>query len=95
MAERVIRTIKEMVASQGLDNQNYWKKAIFVAVSAYRIVPHRATGFSPFMMIYGQESILPQEIDQIHFILAGSYEEALVRHMNFIFEILANFCIFF
>ena len=38
-----------------------WRKALQNAVSVYSMVSHRATGFSPFMMMYECEIILPKK----------------------------------
>ena len=34
-----------------------------IAASTYRIVPHEATGISLFLMLYGREATMPEEIE--------------------------------
>jgi hypothetical protein len=45
------------------DNPKYWHKILFEALWANRISKHRATKVSPFELVYGQEAVLPVEIN--------------------------------
>lgn len=82
LAERFIQTIKGIMHSLKLDSIKDWKKALHIAVSAYRMVPHRETGFSPFIMLYGRESILPQEIQYTKFQTIEDHEKAVENHIR-------------
>ena len=39
-----------------------WGRILQLAASSYRVAPHKSTGLSPFLMIYGQEAIMLEEI---------------------------------
>jgi hypothetical protein len=45
------------------DNPKYWHKILSEALWANRISKHRAAKVSPFELIYGQEAVLPVEIN--------------------------------
>ena len=53
MAERMMRTLKTSVKFIKLQSVDNWRRALKIAVAAYRMVPHCATGYSPFKMLYG------------------------------------------
>ena len=82
MAERVIKTIKNAVNNFILDTGKDWKKVISVAVAAYNMVPHRGTGFSPFMMVYGREAISPVEVKDVEFGEIEDYDTAIKEHIE-------------
>ena len=39
-----------------------WGRILQLAASSYWMVPHGSTGMSPFLMLYGQEALMPEEI---------------------------------
>lgn len=47
-----------------------------------RMVPSRATGFSPFKMLYGQESMVPNEFSHIEFKTEKDYNLAAENHIE-------------
>ena len=51
------------------------------------MVPHRATGFSPFVLLYGLEAITPYEIPFTRYALEELYQDALSSHIEKMFEI--------
>ena len=67
MAGRMMRTLKTSVKLIKLNSVDYWKRALKIAVAAYKIVSHCATGYSPFKMLYGKEAIMPKEIPNTKF----------------------------
>ena len=58
-----------------------------IAVSAYCMVPHRATGFSPFMLLYGCKAVTPYKIPFTRYTLEEQYQEALSSHTKKMFKI--------
>ena len=57
------------------------KEAVQVAIAGYRMVPHRGTGFSPFMMLYGREAITAEEVPYVEYSCDGDYDQALQEHV--------------
>ena len=51
------------------------------------MVPHRATGFSPFVLLYGCEAITPYEIPFTRYTLKEQYQDALSSHILKMFEL--------
>ena len=49
--------------------------------------PHRATGFSPFVLLYGCEAVTPYEIPFTRYNSEEQYQEALSSHIKKMFEI--------
>ena len=45
------------------------------------MVPHEATGISPFLMLYGREAIMPEEIDHTTYASNSNYEKAVAGHI--------------
>ena len=58
-----------------------------VAVSTYRMVPHRATGFSLFVLLYGCEAFTPYEILFTWYDSEEQYQDALSSHIEKMFEL--------
>ena len=58
-----------------------------VAVSAYRMVPHCATGFLLFVLLYGREAIMPYEIPFTWYDSEEQYQDALSSHIEKMFEL--------
>lgn len=51
------------------------------------MVPHRATGFSPFVLLYGCEAITPYEIPFTRYTSEELYQDALSSNIKKMFEI--------
>ena len=62
-AKRVIQTIKSCRKKLQVTSKQGWSRVLQIAASAYQMVPHEATRISPILMLYGQEAIMPKEID--------------------------------
>ena len=58
-----------------------------MATSAYWMVPQKATGISPFLMLYGREAIMPEEIDHTTFASNSDYEKAVAGHIAKILDL--------
>ena len=50
-----------------MTSKQAWGQVLQTAASAYRMVPHEAMGMSPFLMLYGCEALLPEEIDHTRY----------------------------
>ena len=82
MAEQLIRSLKDRLSHVNEDQEFYLRRNLNVAVSAYRMVPHRATGFSPFVLLYGCEAITPYEIPFTRYDSEEQYQDALSSHIK-------------
>ena len=51
------------------------------------MVPHRATGFLPFVLLYGCEAITPYKIPFTRYASEELYQDALSSHIKKMFEI--------
>ena len=59
-----------------------WKEHMGLAVMAYRLIPHSATGFSPFRMMYGREATTSTKIGRSHYVPNTSYGQAVKDHVK-------------
>ena len=57
MAEQLIQSLKDRLSHVNEDQGFDLRRNLNVAVSAYRMVPHCATGFLPFVLLYGREAL--------------------------------------
>ena len=87
MAERLIRSLKDRLSHVNEDQGFNLQRNLNIAVSAYWMVPHRATGFSPFVLLYGREAITPYEIPFTRYASEELYQDALSSHIEKMFEI--------
>ena len=53
-----------------------------LAASSYWMVPHGSTGMSPFLMLNGQEALMPEEILHVTYASNDSYEVAVEKHIR-------------
>ena len=58
-----------------------WGRILQLA-SSYRMVPHESTGFLPFLMMYGWEAVMPEEIPHMTYLLIKDYETAVGKHIG-------------
>ena len=87
MTERLIQSLKDRLSHVNEDQGFYLKRNLNVAVSAYRMVPHRATGFLPFVLLYGREASMSYEIPFTWYDSEEQYQDALSSHIEKMFEI--------
>ena len=73
MAERLIRFLKDRLYHTKKVLGSYMHRYLKIAVSAYKMVPHRATNFSPFVLLYGFEAVKPYKIPFYRFVLEVQY----------------------
>ena len=87
MAERLIRLLKDRLYHINKDQGFNIQRNFNIARSANCMVPHRNTGFSPFVLLYGCEAVTPYEIPFTRYTLEEQYHEALSSHIKKMFEI--------
>ena len=59
-----------------------WGRILQLVASSYIMVPHESTGFSPFLMMYGREAIMPEEIPYMTYLSNEDYETAVGKHIG-------------
>ena len=59
-----------------------WGRILQLAASAYWMVPHGSTGMSPFLMLYGREALMPEEIPHVNYASKNSYEIAVEKYIE-------------
>ncbi|XP_044317449.1 uncharacterized protein LOC123038055 [Drosophila rhopaloa] len=62
MVERFNRTLLDYLAKFVATDQRDWDQLLPLALWAYRSAPHKATGFSPSLLLLGRELRLPSEL---------------------------------
>ena len=65
-----------------MTSKQAWGQVIQTAASAYRMVPHEATGMSPFLMLNGCEALLPEKIEHTRYGSNVNYEKAVAGHIE-------------
>jgi hypothetical protein len=68
----LVKLIKKKIE----DNPRRWHKVLSVALWAHRIFRHGATKLTPFELVYGQEAVLPVEVN------LGAYRLAKQNNLN-------------
>ena len=63
MVEKVNGTISKIIAKQVCDKPKDWDKHLSAAMWAYRTSFKTSLGFTPFHLVYGQEALLPIEVE--------------------------------
>ena len=86
MAEQLLRSLKDRLSHVNKDQGFNLQRNLNIAVSAYWMVPHRATGFSPFVLLFCCEAITPYEILFTKYTLEEKYQDTLSSHILKIFE---------
>ena len=87
MAERLIRLFKDRIHYVNKDQGFNLQRNLNIALSPYCMVPHRATGFSSFVLLYGCEAVMPYEILFTRYTSEELYQNALSSHVEKVFEI--------
>ena len=79
-AEQVIQTNKGSVRKLKATSKEAWGQILQMAASVYRMVLHEATRKLPFLMLYGREALLPEEIEHNRYGSDSDYEKPVERH---------------
>ena len=80
MAERLIRLLKNGLHHVNKEQGFNLQRNFNIAMIAYHIVPHRATGYSPFVLIYGCEAVTPYKNCLPYMCYVKKYQDALSSH---------------
>jgi hypothetical protein len=75
-AESSNKTLVKLIKKKIEDNPNIWYEVLSKALWAHRISRHWATKVTPFEIVYGQEAILPIEVN------LGAYRLAKQNDLN-------------
>ncbi len=62
LCESTNQTIEGILSTLIRDNRKQWDNDLAFALMAYRATPHSTTGFSPNMVVYGNENSIPCDI---------------------------------
>ena len=62
MAESTNKNLVRILKNTLTDNQINWDNQLHNAIRADRVTPKEVVGNSPYFLVYGQESILPNGI---------------------------------
>ena len=87
MAKQLIRSLEDRLHHVNEDQGFNLQRNLNIVVSAYWMVPHRATGFLPFLLLYGCEAITPYEILFTRYASEEQYQDALSSHILKMFEL--------
>ena len=87
MAERLICSLKDRLVHVNKDQGFNLQRNLNIAVSAYCMVPHCATGFSPFVLLYGFEAVTPYKVLFTRYTSEEQYQDTLSSHIEKMFEI--------
>ena len=82
-----MQKIKGSIRNFQLMSKKAWGQVLQTVASVYRMVLHEATGMSPFLMLYGREALLPEEIEHTTYGSDSDYKKAVERHIGWMLEI--------
>ena len=63
LVERFNRTLLMMLAMFAGENRDDWDDLLPAVIMAYRSSVHESTGFSAYMLMFGEECTLPMDVD--------------------------------
>ena len=63
LVERLNRTLLSMLSKYVADKPSDWDQWLGLVVMAYRTAKHSSTGFSPFQLLYGRDSVTPADVE--------------------------------
>jgi hypothetical protein len=75
-AESSNKTLVKLIKKKIKDNPRRWQVVLFEALWAHRISRHGATKVTPFELVYGQEAVLPVEVN------LGAYRLAKQNYLD-------------
>lgn len=81
MAEKLIHSLKDKLVHVNKDQGFNLQRNLNIAVSAYCMVPHCATGFSPFVLLYGLEAVTPYEVPFTRYTSEEQYQDTLSSYI--------------
>jgi transposase InsO family protein len=73
VVERGHYIIREALIKACEGKINRWPNLVHHAFFADKIMPRKATGFSPFYLLYGIDPVLPFDLDEVTYLVDGFY----------------------
>jgi hypothetical protein len=86
LAESSNKTLIKLIKKKIKENPKRWKEVFSEALWAHRISKHSATKVTPFELVYGQEVILPVEVNLDALRIARQNELPVVDYHNLMFD---------
>jgi hypothetical protein len=85
-AESSNKTLIKLINKKIGDNPRRWHEVLSEALWAHRISRHGATRVTPFELIYGQEVILPGEVNLTAYMLAKQNELSTIDYHDLVMD---------
>jgi hypothetical protein len=85
-AESSNKTLIKLIKKKIEDNPKRWHKVLSEALWAHHISKHNATKVTPFELVYGQEAILPVEVNLDILRIARQNELSAVDYYNLMLD---------
>jgi hypothetical protein len=85
-AESSDKTLIKLIKKKIEDNPRRWYEVLFEALWAHRISRHGATKVTPFELVYGQEAVLPVEVNLAAYRLAKQNELPAVDYHSLMMD---------
>ena len=85
-AESSNKTLIKLIKKKIEENPRRWHEVLFVALWAHRISRHGATKVTPFELVYGQEVVLPIEVNLDAYRLAKQNDLSVVMYHDLMMD---------
>ena len=79
--KRVIQTLEGCIRKLKFSSRDLWGRVLQLAASSYWMVPHGSTGMTLFLILYGREALMPEEILHVTYASNYIYEVAVEKHI--------------
>ena len=85
-AESSNKTLIKLIKKKIEENPRRWHEVLSEALWAYRISRHGATKVTPFELVYGQEAVLPVEVNLDAYRLAKQNDLSAVMYHDLVMD---------
>jgi hypothetical protein len=82
------KTLIKLIKKKIEENPKRWYEVLSKVLWAYRISKHSATKVTPFELSYGQETVLPVEVNLDTLLIARQNELSVVDYHNLMLDML-------
>jgi hypothetical protein len=86
LAESNNKTLIKLIKKKIEENPRRWHEVLSEALSAHRISKHSATNVTPFELMYGQEAVLPVEVNLNALRVAEQNDLSAVDYYNLMLD---------